>query len=99
MPTHKPALRNRPRCARLLMKARRPKLPGRCRFTVRHAVVQSTQPCAVDGDHVAQLVREAAAGLVTVFNGCKQRAEEQHEPVGVLVRRLRLRHQVGRGRG
>ena len=44
--------------------------PGRRRLAMRHAVLQAAQPVAVDGDHVAQLVRETAAGLVTVFGGC-----------------------------
>jgi hypothetical protein len=42
------------------------------------------------------VVGEAAAGLVAVFDGREQRAQEQHEAVGVLVRGQGLGHQLGR---
>ena len=35
-------------------------------------------------------------GCVAVFDRREQRAQEEHEAVGVLVRRDRLRHQVER---
>src|SRR5262245_64702673 len=59
--------------------------PGRDLVAVVDAIGQSAERRRANGDHVAGLVREAAAGLITVAYRRKRRAHEQGEPVGILV--------------
>ncbi|MNN29530.1 hypothetical protein D3C81_1431380 [compost metagenome] len=48
-------------------------------------VVQATQQRAADAHQIAELVGEAAAGLVAVLGRREERTEEQQETVRVLV--------------
>src|SRR6266702_2354203 len=62
-----------------------------------HSVRELAELGRCDGDDVVALVRKTFARRVAVLHGCKHRAEEQRESVGILMHRAdRLRHEVGR---
>ena len=47
--------------------------------------MQDAKSLGGDRDPVAQLVRESLAGFVPVLDGREQGAEEEHEPVRILM--------------
>ncbi len=62
-----------------------------------YAVIQATEVWAGDANVVAEVVREAAAGLVAVIDRRKQSAKKQQKSVRILVASVdRLDHDICR---
>ena len=81
----KRARQRRPRRARLRISAPAPKVHGADLVGVIDAVDERAELRRRDGDDVADDVREALAGSEAVLGRREHRAQEQHEPVRILV--------------